>query len=140
MSKTLPKGICNFPVRMTAAEHAIWGRFTFAHNAATGENASVGDMWRRAAVRGMEQICQPIADEIKKVRAEHRAINEATRRALAESPRQQHFKFVPAATCLLIGLFAIANSMVCGDDELRRTRTLRVRGVGSGWVRVKEAA
>lgn len=138
-TKSLPEGVCNFPLRMTNSERSTWGRYTYALNERTGENRSVGDVMRQALALGAEQLDRALAAAIKEVRAERLRAKRGAAKAMAlQDGRQQYFKFVPALTCLLVGALAVVGSLLIGDDELRRTRTVRVRGCGAGWARRAE--
>lgn len=96
-AKTLPEGVCNFPIRMTTAEHDLWGKFTYGLNLRDGTNRSVGDVMRQALAEGAERLDAVLAKQIKEVRAER-------------------LRVVKGAVILFVGLLAIGTA-----TELRRS-------------------
>lgn len=128
-TKSLPEGVCNFPLRMTTSERSAWGRYTYTLNERTGENRSVGDVMRQALALGAEHLDRALATAIKEVRAERLRAKQATAEAIAaQDCRQQFLKFFPALTCLLVGAMAVVGSIFSADDDdLRRNRNT-VRG------------
>jgi hypothetical protein len=113
-AKTLPEGICNFPIRMTTAEHQLWGKFTYELNRVTGGNQSVGDVMRQALAKGAEQMDALLASQIKAV-------------------RDERLRMKRGVACLIVIAFAI----FAGGSDLRMARTFRVRS-GSARVSRKE--
>lgn len=106
-AKSLPEGVCNFPIRMTSAEHALWGRFTYDLNRTSGSNMSVGDVMRQALAKGAEQLDATLAKQIRSIRAERL--------------RMKH-----GIVCLFVGLLAIGSAALSGADMRRSPRGRRI--------------
>jgi hypothetical protein len=116
-AKTLPEGICNFPIRMTTAEHQLWGKFTYELNRVTGGNQSVGDVMRQALAKGAEQMDALLASQIM-------------------AAREQRLRMKRGVTCLALGVLIVFGG---ATGDLRIVRTFRVRS-GSARVSRKEVA
>lgn len=104
--KSLPEGVCNFPIRITAQEHEAWGKFTYALNARDGTNRSMGDVVREAMMKGAESLDSSFAESVKAIRTEH-------------------LRMKRGITVAVAGFLVIGLSIFGIDQDMRRGRTSR---------------
>lgn len=104
--KSLPEGVCNFPIRLTSEEHKAWGKFTYALNARDGSNRSMGDVIREAMMKGADALDAAFCEQLKAIRAER-------------------LRLKSALVCLIGGSLVLWLSLTGTDFDARKGRTSR---------------